>query len=43
MIAWADPDNRLSLAILGARAADGGWLLRHGPALTKAIRQEVGI
>ncbi len=43
MIAWADPDNRLSLAILGARAADGGWLLRHGPALTKAIREEVGI
>jgi beta-lactamase class C len=43
MIAWADPDNRLALAILGARAADGGWLLRHGPALTKAIRDEVGV
>jgi CubicO group peptidase (beta-lactamase class C family) len=43
MIAWADPDNRLALAILGARAADGGWLLRHGPTLTKAIRDEVGV
>jgi CubicO group peptidase (beta-lactamase class C family) len=43
MIAWTDPDNRLSLAILGARAADGGWLLRHGPILTRALRQEVGL
>lgn len=43
MIVWNDPDNRFSVAILGARAADGGWLLRHGPTLTKLLRQEVGL
>lgn len=43
MIAWNDPDNRFSIAILGSRAADGGWLLRHGPALTRLLRQEVGL
>ena len=43
MIVWTDPDNRFSLAILGARTADGGWLLRHGPTLTRAIRQEIGL
>ena len=43
MIVWTDPDNRFSVAILGARAADGGWLLRNGPLLTKAIREEAGI
>lgn len=39
MLAWTDPDHLHSIAILGARVADGGWLLRHGPALTRAIRQ----
>ncbi len=40
MLAWSDPDHLLSIAILGARVADGGWLLRHGPSLTRLIRQQ---
>lgn len=43
MLAWSDPIDRISFAILGARAADSGWLLRHGPTLTRAIRREVGL
>ncbi len=38
MLTWSDPDHLFSLAILGARAADGGWLLRHGPTLTRMLR-----
>jgi beta-lactamase class C len=41
MLVWSDPDHLLSVAILGARAADGGWLLRHGPTLTRLVRQMV--
>lgn len=43
MITWSDPQHRFAYAILGARAADSGWLLRHGPALSRAIRAEVGL
>jgi len=41
MLAWSDPDHLFSVVILGARAADGGWLLRHGPTLTRLVRQMV--
>lgn len=39
MLVWSDPDNLFSLAILGSRTAEGGWLLRHGPTLTRLLRQ----
>jgi beta-lactamase class C len=41
MVVWADPSQRLRIVILGARAADGGWLLRHGPKLSELLWQEV--
>ncbi|MHB1161589.1 MAG: serine hydrolase domain-containing protein, partial [Chloroflexota bacterium] len=41
-IAWADPSSRVAWAILGTRTADGGWLLRRGPALAEAILRNAG-
>lgn len=41
MVVWADPSQRFRIVILGARAADGGWLLRHGPKLSALLWQEV--
>ncbi|GAB4194178.1 MAG: hypothetical protein OHK0022_09900 [Roseiflexaceae bacterium] len=38
-LAWCDPAADLAFAILGARPADSGWLLRRGPAITEAIYQ----
>ncbi|HEU4326697.1 MAG TPA: serine hydrolase domain-containing protein [Roseiflexaceae bacterium] len=38
-LAWCDPAAELAFAILGARPADSGWLLRRGPAITEAIYQ----
>ena len=43
MIAWADPTDRFAFALLGARVADGGWLLRHGPAISRALRHDAGL
>ena len=41
-IAWAIPAADLGWAILGTRTADGGWLLRRGPAISAAILAGVG-
>lgn len=43
MLAWYDPDSMFGFALLGARAADGGWLLRHGPEITRLLRIEHGL
>lgn len=39
MLAWHDPECMLSFALLGARAADGGWLLRHAPEISHRLRE----
>lgn len=36
-LAWCDPAAGLAFAVLGARPADSGWLLRRGPALTDTL------
>lgn len=36
-VVWFDPASDLAYAILGARTATSGWLLRHGSALGAAI------
>jgi CubicO group peptidase (beta-lactamase class C family) len=36
-LAWADPSRELAWVIVGTRTADGGWLVRHGPAISAAI------
>lgn len=36
-LAWVDPTAGVAWAILGTRTADGGWLLRRGPAIGTAI------
>jgi beta-lactamase class C len=36
-VAWAAPDAGIAWAILGARTADSGWLLRRAPAIGAAI------
>lgn len=36
-LAWADPGKGVAWAILGARTADNGWLLRRGPAISAAV------
>jgi beta-lactamase class C len=36
-LAWTAPDRDLAWVILGARAADTGWLLRRGPTICQAI------
>lgn len=41
MLVWADPEQLVRVVICGARVADGGWLLRHSPALTERIWREV--
>ncbi|MFM7678947.1 MAG: serine hydrolase, partial [Roseiflexaceae bacterium] len=41
MVVWADPHQRFRFVMLGARAADSGWLLRHGPKLSALLWQEV--
>lgn len=43
MLAWYDPDNLFGFALLGARAADSGWLLRHGPEISQLLREEHGL
>ncbi len=40
-MAWADPASNKAWVILGTRTAASGWLLRHGPALSKAILKEL--
>lgn len=35
-VAWADPSADVAWAILGARTADNGWLLRDGPTIGAA-------
>lgn len=35
-LAWCDPTAHVSWAVVGARATDCGWLLRHGAALGDA-------
>lgn len=42
-LAWCDPAADLAFAILGARPADSGWLLRRGPALTDTIYQHLSV
>lgn len=41
MLVWADPNQLFRIVILGARAADGGWLLRHGPKLSALLWQAI--
>lgn len=36
-VAWCDPNSGVAWAILGARTADSGWLLRRAPAIGAAI------
>jgi beta-lactamase class C len=36
-LAWADPTTATAWAILGARAADNGWLVRRGPAISQLL------
>jgi beta-lactamase class C len=36
-LAWVAPAHKVAWAILGARAADNGWLLRRAPAIGAAI------
>lgn len=36
-LAWAAPESGVAWAILGARTADNGWLLRHSGAISAAI------
>jgi beta-lactamase class C len=43
MLTWYDPHNLFGFALLGARAADGGWLLRHGPEISRLLRMEHGL
>ncbi len=43
MLAWYDPDAMFGFALLGARAADGGWLLRHGPEISHRLRLDYGL
>jgi beta-lactamase class C len=40
-LAWADPGTQISFALLGMRSAEGGWLLRRGPALVAALAEMV--
>ncbi len=39
MLVWHDPECMLSFAMLGARSADGGWLLRHAPEISQRLRK----
>lgn len=39
-LAWYAPARNVAWAMLGARAADGGWLLRRGAAICTAILAE---
>jgi beta-lactamase class C len=41
-LAWAQPERGVAWALLGARTADSGWLLRRGPALSEAIIAALG-
>lgn len=36
-VAWASPDHDVVYAFLGARVADGGWMVRGGAAIGAAI------
>lgn len=38
-VAWAAPDHAVAYAFLAARVADGGWMVRGGPAIGAAIVQ----
>ena len=37
MFVWADELNMVRIVMLGARAADSGWMLRHGPQITSLV------
>jgi beta-lactamase class C len=37
MVVWADESSMVRIAMLGARAADSGWMLRHGPQITSLV------
>jgi CubicO group peptidase (beta-lactamase class C family) len=39
-LAWADPASGAAWAILGARTADGGWLLRRSGGVSQAVVAE---
>ena len=41
-LAWADPEQDVAWAFLGARTADSGWLLRRGAAVSEAILAALG-
>lgn len=43
MLAWYDPQSMFGFALLGARAADGGWLLRHAPEISRRLREVHGL
>ncbi len=36
-LAWTDPTTGLSWAIMGSRTSDSGWLIRRGPAISRAL------
>jgi hypothetical protein len=37
MVVWADESSMVRIAMLGALAADSGWMLRHGPQITSLV------
>ncbi|NBU63108.1 MAG: class A beta-lactamase-related serine hydrolase [Chloroflexia bacterium] len=37
MVVWADESSMVRIVMLGARAADSGWMLRHGPQITSLV------
>jgi beta-lactamase class C len=42
-LAWVSPAHGVAWALLGARTADNGWLLRRAPAIGAAIIESCGI
>ncbi|MFN5060244.1 MAG: serine hydrolase domain-containing protein [Chloroflexota bacterium] len=43
MLTWYDPHSMFGFALLGARAADSGWLLRHAPEISRRLRESHGL
>ena len=41
-LAWADPSRDVAWALLGARPADNGWLIRHATAVGSAVLAAAG-
>ena len=37
MFVWADESSMIRIVMLGARVADSGWMIRHGPQITSLV------